>query len=110
MAKDDEGFEDGVDEDREPVQLGEAAKVALTSLGDDHGAQGELDGMDYTKVKFVGVQFDALETDVKIGDLLTFTVKGRVVGVGDEAMRDGHIRHYAKVSVDSVLLADMNDD
>lgn len=113
MARDKDknpGVDDEGDPDAGLVSLGDAAKSALATIGDDHGAQGELDGMDYTKVRFVGVQFDALETEVKMNDEMTFQVRGRVVGIGDEVMADGHIRHYAKVKVESVTLNDMGLD
>lgn len=90
-----------------PVSLADAAQSALGNVAEEDGAaQGELEGMDYTKVKFVGVQYDDLESDVKIGDEMEFLVKGQVVGVGDEKMSDGHVRHFAKVKVSSVVLRD----
>lgn len=96
-----------VDDTNEPISLGDAAQAGLAAIGDgaqQDAEQGALEGMDYTKVSFVGVQFDALETDVKIGDELVFLVKGQVRSVGDDQMADGHVRHFAKVKVDSVTL------
>lgn len=118
MAKKDEPVgEDPRDGDydggSEPVSLGDAAQAGLAAIGDgasQEAGQGVLEGMDYTKVQFVGVQFDSLETPVKIGDEMVFLVKGRVKAVGDEQMNDGHVRHVAKVKVDSVALHDMGLD
>lgn len=91
--------------DNDPVGLADTASAALASVGDEDGAsQAELEGMDYTKVRFVGVQFDSLETKPQIGDQMQFMVKGRVTGTGDEQMADGLVRHFAKVKVSSVVL------
>ena len=66
--------------------------------------QQALEGMDRTtKVKFVGVQYDSLKTEFPLGDEVEFKVRGRVVGIGDEEMKDGHIRHVVKVDVESVV-------
>lgn len=90
-------------EENGPVSLADAATSALADIGDaDGAAQAQFEGMDFTKIKFVGVQYDTLELGPKIGDVLDFHVRGKVVAVGDEAMKDGHIRHVAKVEVDSV--------
>ncbi len=63
-----------------------------------------FDGMDRTtKVKFVGVQYNSLKADFPLGEEVEFKVRGRVVGVGDEEMKDTHIRHVVKVDVDSVV-------
>lgn len=86
------------------VSLGDAAAQALDSMGDEMGAQQVLDGTDYAKVKFVGMSYDSLETEFKIGDEATFLVRARCVGSGDEEMRDGHIRHVVKMDVRSVIV------
>lgn len=63
-----------------------------------------FDGMDRTtKVKFVGVQYNSLKADFPLGEEVEFKVRGRVVGVGDEEMKDAHVRHVVKVDVDSVV-------
>lgn len=62
-----------------------------------------LPGTDYTKVRFVGVQFDALETKLTVGQEGTYLVHGRVKSVGEEEMADGHKRRFAKIKVDSVI-------
>ena len=94
-----------IDESREPVSLADAASSALGGIADEDGAaQPELEGMDYTKVRFVGVSYDALETAPEMGTEMEFVVRGRVTGHGEEEMADGHIRKFAKVKVSSVVL------
>lgn len=66
--------------------------------------QDSLPGTDYTKVKFVGMALDALDADVVIGDELVFAVRARCVGVGDDEVKDGLVRHVAKMKVSSVVL------
>lgn len=62
-----------------------------------------LDDTDFTKVKFVGMSFDSLEDDIKIGTEMEFRVRARCVGVADEARKsDGGIRHVVKMDVQSV--------
>lgn len=92
-----------------PVSLAEAATATLGDAEQyDGAAQSELEGMDYTKVRFVGVQYDSLEKQPAMGTEMEFLVKGRVVGHGEEEMSDGHLRKYAKVKVSSVTLKDEN--
>lgn len=87
-----------------PVSLAEAAESALGDIEEQDGAaQAVLEGTDYTKIKFVGMSFDTLDTDVKIGDEMTFTVRGRVKGVADEEDAKGNVNHVAKVKVSSVV-------
>ena len=87
-----------------PVSLAEAAESALSDAAEaDGAAQAMLEGTEYTKVKFVGMSFDTLSTDVKIGDEMTFIVKGRVKGVADEEDAKGNVNHVAKVKVSSVV-------
>ena len=62
-----------------------------------------FEGTDYTRVKFVGTRYDTLVQDLKIGQELEFKVRGRVVGVGDEEMKDGHVGHQVKLKVDGVI-------
>jgi hypothetical protein len=61
-----------------------------------------LPGTDHTKFRFVGVKYESLSKDFKLGDSHEFTVRGRIVGVGDEEMKDGHIGHVVKLEVTSV--------
>lgn len=90
-----------VDEDREPVSLAEAAS---TALGDGEVTQDGFEETESTKVKFVGMQYDAFEENIQIGDEIVFTVRARCTGVGDEYMQtSGNIRHYVKMEVQSVL-------
>ena len=99
----DEADLSGLDEfEKEPVGLGEAAAAAVSHIGDP--SQEALDGMEnVNKVKFVGMSMDSLEDLPKIGTEMTFTVRARCVGTGEEEMRDGHIRHFAKMDVLSVV-------
>lgn len=88
------------DESREPVSLADAAAAAFG----DKGEQGEFDETESTKVKFVGMQYDAFEENIKIGDEMVFVVRARCTGVGDEYMKaSGNIRHVVKMDVLSVL-------
>lgn len=90
-------------DDNEPVSLADAAQSALAGVEDEDGAAREtLDGTDYTKIKFVGMSFDTLDTEIKIGDEMQFVVKGRVKGVADEEDAKGNVNHVAKVKVSSV--------
>lgn len=59
-----------------------------------------------TKVRFVGVNFEDTENRWKLGDEVTFLVKGRIVGDTEEIMADGHHRNTLKVDVRSVMPAD----
>ena len=43
-----------------------------------------------------------LDETPNLGAEVSFLVKGKVVGHGEEVMNDGHIRKYAKVKVNSV--------
>src|SRR6476620_1119739 len=93
--------------ENEPVSLADAAQSALSSVGEEDGAAQEtLDGTDYTKIKFVGMSFDTLNTDVKIGDEMSFTVRGRVKAVIEEEDAKGNVNHVAKVKVESVVPVD----
>lgn len=89
--------------------LGEVATAAQQTVTETDGAatpaQNRFQGMDYSKVTFVGVQYDTLAKDFEIGQDVQFLVTGRVKAIGDEAMNDGHIRHGVKVKVSSVVPA-----
>lgn len=96
-------FSDG-DEGGGGVALADAAQAGLATVGDVISEQGGelLEGMDYAKVKFVGVQYDTLEETPGMGTEVSFIVRGKVVGHGEEMMNDGHVRKFAKVKVSSV--------
>jgi len=88
----------------EPTSLADAADSAMSEIGSEDGAaQQMLDGTAYTKVKFVGMSFDSLEHDQKIGDEVIFVVRGRVKGIADEEDAKGNVQHVAKVKVSSVV-------
>lgn len=90
--------------ERAPVSLADAATAALSG-GD--GAQGEFDETQATKVKFAGMGYDAFEESIKIGDEITFLVRTRCIGVGDEVMKSaGTVRHMVKMEVQSVIPQD----
>lgn len=83
------------------------ADAATAALSGDDGTQEALDGMENaTKIKFVGMSFDTLDDAPSIGREISFLVRGRVVGHGQEEMADGHIRDTAKVKVLSVIPQD----
>jgi len=93
------------------TDLGDVARAGLDDAGFEGGAnQGMLEGTNFTKIGFRGVSYDALETDPKIGDAMSFIVRGRVVDVGDRLMADSHVQHRAQIDVSSVLLLDDNDN
>ena len=90
---------------QEPASLADAAQQAMADVLEGGATQDVLDDTDYTKVKFVGMSFDSLDKDVKIGDEKTFIVRARCIGTADEASkRDGSIRHVVKMDVQSVVL------
>lgn len=92
-------------ETQEPTRLGLADLAGSALEGED--GQGSFEETESTKVKFVGMAFDDFDQKpIKIGDEMVFTVKARCVGVGDEAMHDGHVRHVVKMDVQSVILSD----
>lgn len=85
--------------------LAEAAGSAFGDLEGLPGTQEELDGLDYTKAKFVGMSFDSLDREIHIGDEITFMVKARCLGEGTEASKtDGRVRKYVKMDVQSVVV------
>lgn len=87
------------------VPLGDAATEALADVVEHGGTQDVLEDTDYTKVKFVGMSFDSLERNIKIGDEKEFIVRARCIGTAEEASkRDGSIRNVVKMDVQSVLL------
>lgn len=93
-------FSDTVEE----TGLGDAAAAGLDHIdGEAAEGQGEFEETQATKVKFVGMAYDAFEESIQIGDEMVFIVKARCVGVGDEAMKTGGRRHLVKMDVQSVL-------
>lgn len=102
MAKAGSGDGTPTEPDDGAKALAEAAEAGLSAVPDQTGADPQLEGMDYAKVRFVGVQYDTLEDTPKMGEEVTFIVRGKVVGHGEEMMADGHIRQFAKVKVSSV--------
>lgn len=83
-------------------QVGDLAGAAVAGLD---GEQGQLEGTNHAKVKFVGMGWDALEVpDLK--EEVEFRVRGMVVGHGEQVMADGTIRPMATVKVESVVLLD----
>jgi hypothetical protein len=79
-------------------------------VAEDVAAGGQLlvPDTNYSRVKFAGMGFDELDPDAnpKIGEEMSFRVRGRVVGIGDDEMADGQVRHIVKVKISSVLLND----
>lgn len=97
---------DSVTFEQEPVTLADAAASAFgENLEGLSGSQEELDGMEYTKAKFVGMSYDSLDREIEIGDEITFLVKARCVGKGDEERKTDHrINTYVKMDVQSVVV------
>jgi hypothetical protein len=87
----------------EPVSLASVAAGVVDEMAD--GTSDTLDGTDFTKIKFVGMSADLVEESIKIGSEVTFTVKSRCVGIGEEELADGHIRDFRKMHVVSVVVA-----
>lgn len=85
----------------DPLRLADAA---LAGLPPGEATQDQFDETNFAKVKFVGMSFDTLDHDMKIGDEAHFLVRARCVGTGDEEMNDGHVRTVAKMRVLSVVL------
>jgi hypothetical protein len=85
--------------------LADVAASGQQDVTDIGGAQQDpFENTDYSKLKFLGVQQDLLETSLKIGDEVTATVRGVIIGDSHDRMKDGHIRHTLKVDVSSVAL------
>jgi hypothetical protein len=91
--------------DKAGPSLGETAQAGLHAVSNEDGSIATdtsapmFKGMDFTKVAFLGMNYNTLDKDYKIGDEVSFLVTGTVGAVGDEAMADGHIRHMVKVKV-----------
>lgn len=84
--------------------------TAGNKVEDIGGAQQDpFENTDYSKLKFMGVQQDVLETNLKIGDEVSAIVKGVIVGDSHDRMKDGHIRYTLKVDVSSVQLQDQEN-
>jgi len=96
--------EDYYDPEREPVNLGEVAAAGLGAVTEEQGGVTEaLPGMEYnTHLSFLGMGYRTNDGDYKLGDLVEFVVRGKVVEVGDKVMADDHQRHIVKVRVSSV--------
>jgi hypothetical protein len=92
--------------EQEPVTLADAAASAFgENLEGLSGTQEELDNMDFTKARFVGMSYDSLDRDINIGDEITFLVRARCVGKGDEERKADHrINTYVKMDVQSVVI------
>lgn len=105
-AKTEEYDEASVVFEQEPVTLADAAASAFgENLEGLSGTQEELDNMDFTKARFVGMSYDSLDRDINIGDEITFMVRARCVGKGDEERKTDHrINTYVKMDVQSVVI------
>lgn len=92
------------------TEANDLAGLASEGLNDvpefESGAtQDRIPETETTKVSFRGVNYDPLteEEDYKIGDEVSFIVKGRVIEVGDRQLRDRGEQHFAKIDVSSVV-------
>lgn len=88
------------DDGADVVSLADAAKGAMSS--EPEPTQEHLDGTNYAKVKFVGMAWESAEIP-GLKDDVEFTVKGTVVGHGEQVMADGTIREVATVKVTEVV-------
>lgn len=61
-----------------------------------------LPGVESTKLRFVGVKYQTLMPNFKLGDEHEFVVKGIVTMVGEETLKDGHEGQVVKLEVSSV--------
>lgn len=61
-----------------------------------------LPGVESTKLRFVGVKYQSLNRDFKRGDEHEFVVKGTIIMVGEETLKDGHAGQVVKLEVSSV--------
>lgn len=68
------------------------------------GEQQHLDGTNHAKVKFVGMAWETLDIPPLLDDVVLI-VKGTVVAVGEEVMKDS-TRKVAKIRVTSVVASD----
>ena len=89
---DEDGFAEPV---ADVVSLSDAAAAAMDSEGDP--TQEHLDGTNFAKVKFVGMAWESAEIP-GLKDEVEFTVRGTVVGHGQQVMADGDIREGAWVA------------
>lgn len=101
--EDEDGFAEPAtdgDEVADVVSLADAARAANT--GETDPTQEHLDGTNFAKVKFVGMAWESAEIP-GLKDEVEFTVKGTVVGHGQQVMADGDIREVATVKVTEVV-------
>jgi hypothetical protein len=106
-SKDAPGAEGGYDEGlSDDGDLGEVARAGLGDVGEDgSNSEGVLDGMEYnTNLAFLGMGYRTNDSDYKLGQEVEFHVRGRIVQVGDQLMKDDHQRHIVKVDVQSVTI------
>jgi hypothetical protein len=84
---------------------GDLGDVASSGLDDEGPGQPALvEGPEPgKKIRFVGMSFeDAVDADYNLGQVVEFTVKGRIVGNAVKLMADGHQRDEVTVDVQSV--------
>lgn len=65
--------------------------------------QDALEGMEATRVKFVGMAADSLEQLPELDDVMVFTVTAVCTGRGRERMKDGERRATARMDVQSLV-------
>lgn len=61
--------------------------------------QEPIEGLEATRVKFVGMAADSLDDLPEIDDEMTFMVRARCTGRGKERMKDGELRATARMEV-----------
>lgn len=58
-----------------------------------------LPDLESTKLRFTGVKYQSLNRNFKRGDEHEFIVRGTVVMVGEETLKDGHAGQVVKLDV-----------
>jgi len=102
VRTDDAGDVAGTTAERVDSMANDLAEAAGAALGD--GGELAMSGdqiplIPACKVKFVSMAWDSLDAVPNLKDEMVFLVKARIVGHGQEVMKDGDIRETAKAEV-----------
>jgi hypothetical protein len=65
--------------------------------------------IDAHRIKFAGMGMDQLDDAPALDEKKVFTVEATCTAVTRERMKDGEIRHVARMTVDSVWIGDKSD-
>ena len=84
--------------------LADVAESGLASVPEPEGPdQGVFENTDYSKITFLGTNYQSLDYRPKIGEEVEFVVRGRIKEIGDRQMANGFTQHFGKVDVSSVM-------